>query len=228
MSRYHILKGIPSPSGFLIPNVRNQCVYLEKENLTLVLIPSEVANENTAWITQKLTEICEKPYAVFVSDTIDMKLLVQTFENTKDNYSFSLARRSVTNPNMISTNERRWTTQEMGLLDGLNFNFLKFLNPYGFLIWSDNIIGPVWNESIADPLAHSLSMYRKLNFIDEGFTYQERTQRALSLGCGCRQTGSNDLVVHFNGIAYSFVFITGEYVYAENACNYASKNAGVT
>lgn len=202
-----------------------QTYYLKEENLTLVLVPSKNATQETAL---QLLKECKRPYSVFVSDTIDMKLLIQTFENTKENLSFTLSRRSMNNPNMIKTDERRWTAEEISLLQDLNFNYLKYSGPCGFLIWSDNIEGPVWNESIADPRAVSLSVYRKLNFIDKGFTVEERIRRAKLLNCECGISGSSNLIIHLKNIAYSFVFISGEYVYAENACNYAPENAGVT
>ena len=120
MSRYHILKGLQPP---LMQEIL-QTYYLKEENLTLVLIPSKNATQETAL---QLLKECKRPYSVFVSDTIDMRLLIQTFENTKENLSFTLSRRSMTNPNMIKTNERLWTAEEMSLLQEFSPRTKKWL-----------------------------------------------------------------------------------------------------
>ena len=202
MSRYDILKGRQPPR--IIPTH-----FLKGENLTLVLLKSVDATKETA---KKLLNEVRKPYAVFVSDTIDMKFLINEFEDTERDFSFSLFSHSMNNINS-SAIERKWSGQERSVLQDLNFNHLKFDRIQGFHVWSDSIEGAVWN-------GHEvfLSTHRKLNFIDKGMTFYQRIQRVKALGAEfysknallVDQTGPQGLSVKFPGSINYYEFEEGK------------------
>ena len=169
MDRFQILKGISPP---VYPEKRDDCPKcVIKDDFVAIIVPSHKATKETADI---LYSQVPKPYAVFVSDTLDLLELIRLAENSQIKGTYLMARQ----PLRIQ-DDHRWSPIEMDKLQALNFNFLKWSPIEGFFqIWSDNIIGSQWGSPENPVKVHRLSMHRVLKFIDGGKNLQEKYIRA--------------------------------------------------
>lgn len=166
MDRFRILRGLP-PKPIKWDDCPN-CVI--EDDFTAIIIPSHKATKETADI---LYSRVPKPYAVFVSDELELPELTYLAEKTEGNGTFQMAMQT-----LQVYNDRIWSSEEMDKLQSLKLNYLKNFAGIGFQIWSDHILGSQWGVPENPIPIHQLSTHRILKFIDKGKNLAAKFHRA--------------------------------------------------
>lgn len=167
MDRFRILRGLP-PKPIKWDNCP-KCVL--DDDIVAIIVPSDKATKETADI---LYSQVPKPYAVFVSDDLDLVELIHLAEDSQKNGSYQMARRP-----LRVYNDHEWSHREMEMLHSLKFNFLRNASGMGFQIWSDSVIGAQWRDPQRPLIIENLSNLRILRFIDKGENLFSKYNRAV-------------------------------------------------
>lgn len=167
MDRFRILRGLP-PKPIKWDNCPKCCL---DQDIVAIIVPSDKATKETADI---LYSQVPKPYAVFVSDELELLELVHLAEESEIKGTYQMFRRP-----LRVFNDREWTLREMENLRSLKFNFLKNFAGIGFQIYSDFVIGAQWDDPQGPLIIENLSDLRILRFIDKGENLFSKYNRAV-------------------------------------------------
>jgi hypothetical protein len=144
MDRFAILREIPytpGPTAWVDQISSMKKFVIEDFNVVIVNTNHlKILSQINYPILDLLNGHIQKPYAVFVSDSLTEDLLKDLFIKNHTESGFLLYRKFCGK----FFDDKHWTIREMEHFHSLGFNFLKYVGGEGFHIWSDNIIGSTW------------------------------------------------------------------------------------
>lgn len=147
MDRFSILKGISPPPTLesLFPPLN----LFNIEGIQVAIMTTEhfeKLEELKYPLNEFLIHSHKRPsfalscYCVFVSNSLTEEILKSLFLDSKQESMFSFYKKHT-----LIRSDHIWTQSQRCRLDSLGLNFLKYIPGQGFFVWSDNIIGSIWD-----------------------------------------------------------------------------------